>query len=181
MATTLKISEVSPAIYPALSTPVSLPPGVSIDAVWRRIEDWTAYRWGARDAVFIVEGPGNWTAPVLPTTFDVTEIWRDDAWEAVTLRPTALGGLFLPELAHYRIAATVGADDAPPPAVEEAVRRLAQYFGNVAINAQQSRLASGFKLDDVDVQFSEPHVAAKAMKESGAADLLRRYRLLGAC
>jgi hypothetical protein len=179
MATTLKIIETAPATYLALSTPVSLPAGVSIDAVWRRVEDWTAHRWGARDAVFTVEGPGEWLAPLIPATFGVSEIWRDDAWESVTLRPTALGGVLLPECAHYRIAATVGAG-AAPPIVEEAVRRLAQYFANVAINAQQARLASGFKIDDIDVQFAEPHVASKAMRESGAADLLRAYRNLGA-
>ncbi len=200
MATTLKVIEAAPLAYPQIfeTAPLagSLEELLSI-AAWQRIESFIGWRWGARDVTFTVEGPGAWEALLQPATFGVFEIWRDDAWEAVTLRPTALGGLLLPELAHYRIAATVGAASDPPRAVKEAVFRLAEYLQAADAMPAGERIVASFKTDlgrpgsyggdhrSTDlraVEFSHhgPTWIARAMQNSGAADLLRPWRNLGA-
>lgn len=196
MATTLKVLESAPALRPQIFK--SAPPPNSREAIfsvtaWERVEAFIGWRWGARDAVFTVEGPGEWLAPLSPATFGVSEIWRDDAWEVVTLRPTALGGLFLPEIAHYRIAASVGAAGEAPRAVKEAVFRLAEYLLAADNVPASERIVASLKSehdrpDDINSQDVRPQEfahhgptwIAKAMQNSGAADLLRPWRNLGA-
>lgn len=176
MATTLKIAESPPLEYPAIT---GLTSATAIAAVWQRIETWINWRWGERECVFTVEGPGHWTPPLQPGIITLSEIWRDADWEAVTLSPTPLGGLVLPECGHYRIEAAVGSADDPPAAVLEAARRLGQYFAVVA----ECELAGVEKttIEGVGAFEMEPRPAGRAMQLSGCADLLRPWRDLGAC
>ena len=98
-------------------------------------------------------------------------------------------------LGPYRLTGTVGSTDDPPRAVKEAVFRLVEYFKFVDETAKPQRYLKNFQtnqmeefsdnLPDVnDVELSSelhsPTWIARALQNSGAADLLRPYRNLGA-
>lgn len=105
------------------------------------------------------------------------EKWNGTAWEAVTLDASPLGGYDL-KGATYRFTGTVGDTDDPPETVLLAYVRLAEYFALIATEEGAAGLASGA---DGDYSFQRaPTWAAKAIQLSGAADLLRRWRWLGA-
>jgi len=174
MATTLKQTEGAPASYPALPFDLSEEAAwLGSTLIWQRIEAYIARRYTARAVVWIVEGPGEWSPPLAPATVSATELWSADAWEAVTLAPSPLGGYVLPGCGPYRFTADVGGGS-PPGAVTEAVRRLAEYFAAVATFAQP-----GVREDSVEGIGSttfDAGAVAKAMERSGAGDLLRPYR-----
>jgi hypothetical protein len=138
---------------------------VPLDPLWRRLEDWIAWRWGAREVVWLLEGPGAWPPRLRPYTIDATEVWAE-GWQAVTLAADPLG-LRLEE-GTYRITATVGTSDAPPPDVAEALRRLAMY------TAQMHDHPGGSTGDGEGTWLAS--WPARAIHYSGAADLLRKYR-----
>jgi len=176
MATIIQQTESLPAEYPA--EPHNLSPAVAAVA-WQRIEPYIAWRFSPRAVTWIVEGPGEWLPPLKPATISAVEIWSGpDEWEAVTADASPLGGYNLPATGPYRFSGEVGsAVTVPLPAVvAEAVIRLAEYLAAEpgspgatsektdipgVINTEVSRLASW---------------RARAMQNSGAADLLRPYR-----
>lgn len=179
MAVTLKQTETSPAAYP------DPPPGLSaeataiLDAVWRRIEAYVAFRTTERDVVWIVEGCGPWVPPLTPATIATVEIWEADAWTAVTLPPSPLGGYVLPGEGPYRFTGTAGDDDADVPAdLAEAVRRLAEYMAAAADLEHAGARTVSEAVPDVYSSTVErsPAWMAQALINSGAADLLRQYR-----
>lgn len=148
-------------------------PNVASAALWKRIENYIAWRWGEREVTWIVNGPGEWLPPLIPYTVTSIEVWRDD-WEPVTLDPVPIG-LCLDELT-YRVKATVGSTDAPPADVLEAATRLSEYFAD---GWDAARAATTFRssLGELDSSAERPATwAARALQYSGAADLLRNYR-----
>ena len=176
MAATIKQTEAAPAAYPdapeGLSTAAA---ALDPDMIWQRIEAYTAWRWSERAVTWIVEGCGDWQPPLMPATIGTVEDWRSDAWATVTLSPAAVGGYALPG-GTYRITATVGDDDADiPAAVLEAFRRLAEYMaaGKGAPGTTRERVTAGSVTVD---KTRSAAWAAQAMENSGAGDLLRRYR-----
>lgn len=179
MAATLKITENTPETYPAIELPFEAPNDEFVPALWRRIESYIRHRWGERDVVFIVEGPGDWTPPMEPATIETVESWRADAWETATLSPSPLGGYVLDGAGPYRFTGAAGSDETPPGDVQEAFRRLAQFFVSVTTAAPAAGLATAFTIDELRVELSSPNAAARAIQHSGAGDLLRRYRKLG--
>ena len=174
MATTIKQTEALPESYPSVSfdfddAAAALDP----DFIWQRIESYVAHRWSARDIEWVVEGPGEWTPPLTPATISTVEVWQDDAWTAVTLSPSPLGGYVLPG-GIYRFTGTVGAGDVPA-GVLEAFRRLAEYMAAEVgrAGASAERVAAG----TLDFSFTRSESwMALAMVNSGAGDLLRPYR-----
>lgn len=151
----------------------AIPAGV--DAAWQRIEAHIAHRFTARAVTWTVEGPGEWIAPLTPATISTSEIWNGTAWEAVTLQPGPLG-LELPSQGPFRFVATVGGGTIPP-AVSEAHSRLTAYVAAMADNTPGARSVST-NIPDVE-QLTierEPNWIARALQQSGAADLLRPYR-----
>lgn len=178
-ATTLKQAEIVPESYPAAPSGLSTA-AAALDAamVWQRIERYVAYRWTAREATWIVEGPGEWHPPLSPAALTTTSLWRDDIWTEVELPPSPFGGYVLPGSGLYLIIGTVGGGDpAPvvPAAVNESYRRLAEYFaakpGRAGVSSE--RVTAG----SLTVQRAQdPAWLGKAMENSGAADLLRSYR-----
>ena len=180
MATTLKQTEGIPAAWPA--SPSGLSTGAAaLDAgmLWGRIEAWIAHRWSSRSVVWIVEGCGEWVAPLCPATIATVEVWGT-SWGAVTLNASPLGGWVLDD-ATYRFTGTVGAGPVPV-AGQEAFRRLAEY----AAEGREYGLWKGRAgASSVDVKLGDnlsqsfdraPTWLARAMQNSGAADLLRPYR-----
>ena len=178
-AATINITEGVPAEYPPLP-----PWDYNFEAtilwrgfIWGRLEDWTRYRLAVRTVIYIAEGPGDWRPPLSPTTITTLEKWTGTAWEAVTLDDSPLGGYAL-EDQTYRFTGTVGDTDTPPETVVMAYVRLAEYF---ALIADQEGVAGWMSGTDGDYSFQRsPAWAAKAMHLSGASDLLRRWRDLGA-
>ena len=175
MAVTLKQTESAPDAYP------DAPEGLSTDAaaidpalIWQRIESYVAWRGASRDVEWIVEGEGQWSPPLKPAIVTTTEGWSDDAWQAVELRPTALGGYCLPGCGPYRIAGTVGDDAADVPAlIMEAFRRLAEYFAALGFDDVGKRSES---VPDIWQGEYDNRARARALQDSGAADLLRTFR-----
>lgn len=180
MATVLRETEGVPASYPIQPYPWSTEAAlIGTAKIWPRIESWTAYRWQERAVVWIVEGPGDWVPRLSPAAVNTTEVWESDAWQAATLSPSALGGYVLDGEGPYRFTATVGDTGTPPAAVQEAARRLAEYFA--AASGEELRTAAAGSLSDLGFRMERtPNWLARAMQYSGAADLLRPWRNLGA-
>ncbi len=180
MAVTLKQTEAGPASYPRSPAGLSdaaaaLEPAL----IWQRLESYVAHRWTARAATWIVEGPGEWVPPLTPATIETAELWTGEAWEAVTLSPSALGGYVLPGCGPYRFAGTVGSGTVPAQ-VNEAFKRLAEYFAatpSVAPGSTSER-ESVDGVGETAIERS-PSWMAKALQNSGAGDLLRSYRRAG--
>jgi len=179
MAVMISELEGVPASYPATDA-VTAPNGTEANAaaIWQRIESWIAYRWRSRSVVYVVEGPGEWSPRLTPFTASTVEIWQGDAWEATTPRPAPLGGYVFDGDGPYRVTGTAGDASTPPADVLEAYRRLARF----TVDHEDSGLSPAtmnVKDGDYDVGVV-PGFAAKSLQLSGAADLLRRYRRLGA-
>ncbi|MEE4303589.1 MAG: hypothetical protein V2J19_05490 [Wenzhouxiangella sp.] len=171
----IRQDEGTPTSYPTISGLSTAADALNHDALWKRIEDWIAYRFGEREVIWTVIGPGNFIPPLTPYTVDTSEKWNGSEFETVTLKDAPLG--FELDDATYRITATVGTTDDPPEAVVEAFTRLAEYLADDAqmsrtVNGQTIRLGSG-----VEYQAERPNAwQARALHLSGAADLLRGYR-----
>lgn len=178
MTATIKQTEAISEAYP--DKPSGLSTGAAAldsDMIWQRLESYVAYRWSERDVEWIAEGPGHWEPPLAPATVTMAEVWRDDAWEELTLPASPLGGFRLCGEGPYRFTATVGDDDADvPAAVLEAFRRLAEYMaadtGNPGATSERIEIPG---VQTTEISRSAPWMA-RAMQNSGAGDLLRPYR-----
>lgn len=175
-ATTLSEDEAMPAEYPNVfgwDGDIHLPlPGdatVHSHIAWQRIEWWTNTRWTVRGVTYVAEGPGEWTARLRPFTITTSEVWNSDAWQAVQLQPSPLGGVILPGAGPYRITGTAGDGTPPPEAVREGWRRLNEYL----LAAANSKYNESAATEDIATGW-----AARQMHLSGAADLLRPWRNL---
>ena len=181
MAVTLKQVEGVPAVWPAVPTPLSSAAVAALDVgtTWGRIEQWVAWRWSARSIVWTVEGDGEWVPPLAPATISTVEVWAD-GWTAVTLKASPLGGYILDSEGPYRFTGTVGVGPVPA-AAQEAYRRLAEYTAEAREYGMMKGRAGASSVDvnlgPIQQNFSRsPSWVAKAMQQSGAADLLRPYR-----
>lgn len=181
MAVTLDIAEGAPESYPAVVMHAreggSISADFEVDAAvtWQRIEVWIRFRFSTREVVFMIEGPGPWVSPLTPFKATTVEVWRADAWEATTPRPSPSGGFIFEGDGPYRVTGTAGDNNAPPAIVLEAWRLLQEYQRGLAASHmnETALISSG---DDTSVSL----FAAKSMHVSGAADLLRNYRRLSA-
>jgi hypothetical protein len=173
MAATIKEDEDAPSAYPGAPAGLSAAAiALDSDFLWQRIESYVAYRWTARDVTWIVDGPGDWIAPLKPAEVSETYVWSNEAWEAMTLPASPLGGYALPGCGPYKIVATVGGNAAVPAAVNEAFRRLAEYLANIVPSGGiRQETIEGIGTTEFDT-----NATAKAMVASGAGDLLRAYR-----
>ena len=175
MAATVKQDEAVPATYPATPSGLStgaaaVPPAV----IWQRIEPYVSTRWTARQVIWIAEGPGDWALPLAPP-FAVTafEEWTGSAWTAFSPDLSPYGYALAGE-GPYRFTATVGGGTVPA-AVNEAFRRLAEYM---AVDQNSLGATSeSYNVGPITVSTSRNAAwMARAMVNSGAADLLRPYR-----
>lgn len=179
MAVTIKQTETAPDAYPAAPAGLSAAATAILAAVWQRIEAYVAFRATVRDVSWIVEGCGEWVPPLKPATISTVEIWEADAWTAVTLPPSPLGGYVLPGEGPYRFTGTAGDDDAGVPAdLAEAARRLSEYMAAVPDLEHAGARTVSETVPDVATLSIErsPAWMAQALINSGAADLLRQYR-----
>ncbi|OSQ44677.1 hypothetical protein [Marivita geojedonensis] len=146
------------------------------DMIWARIESYIAHRFSEREIIWTVSGFADdaWLAPIGPVVSQTAEKWIDGAWSAVSLDDGPLGPC-LPSDGTFRITATVGATPVPSE-VDQAYRRLAEYWavetGKAGVS--EHRVSIGGEIEE---SFSRSPVwMARAMVNSGAADLLRKYR-----
>lgn len=168
MAMTLQEHESVPDAYPTAES----------DALWQRIEAYCRERWTARDVTWMVEGPGEWCPPLMPAVLREVQIWDGSGWTDCDPPASPWGGYELPAKGPYRIVAGVGGGDAPK-GVLEAFRRLLEYStGGKKIVTQPG--ASSYKHSiggNLTWEIKrDPAWMAKALQNSGAADLLRPYR-----
>jgi hypothetical protein len=177
MAVTINQIESEPAEYPdapeGLSTAAAaLTPAV----VWERIESFVAHRWASRAVTWIVEGPGEWVPPLTLATVSKVEIWSSAGeWEDCTPPASPLGGYWLSASGPFRFTATVGGAEVPAT-VSEAYRRLAEYMA--AKPGEAGATSERFSVEDIESRQIDRSAAwmARALQNSGAADLLRGYR-----
>lgn len=182
MAATIKETEATPGAWPATPSGLSAKAAALEPAmIWGRLEAWTAWRWSSRAVVWIAEGPGEWVPPLSPATIATVEGWTGSAWAAVTLNRSPLGGYDLPAEGPYRFTGTAGGGTLPE-AVAEAFRRLAEYSAegtaSGGFNGLPGASSGTFALGEgMSKSFDRaPTWLARAMVNSGAADLLRPYR-----
>lgn len=169
-------AESVPTVWPDVPAGLSdkaaaLAPGV----VWGSIEAHTAHRFSERQIAWTVEGEGEWVPPIGPVISFSAEQWVSPTWEAITLE-TGPVGVVLPFDSTFKITTQVGGGTVPDT-VYEAYRRLAEYLagdpGTPGASSSQERIGN------LSVSFERsPAWLAKAMQNSGAADLLRNHRRL---
>jgi hypothetical protein len=179
-AITLKQIE-QPAEYPEAPEGVSEAVAAFWPIAWERIESYIAWRWAERDVEWRVQGCGEWSPPLTPVEIETVEIWSaaDEDWIAVALDDfdaTPGGGLYLNRVGPYRITAQAGdAGLAVPAMVEEAVRRLAGYMA--ASPGKPGATSERIEAGSISLSHSRSATwLAKALDNSGAADLLRKFR-----
>ncbi|MDZ4394775.1 hypothetical protein [Cypionkella sp.] len=150
---------------------------VSADAVWQRLESWITSRFSPREVIWLVEGEGEFIPPLQPATITAIDRWVSETYAADTTTSGPMGGVLLATDGPYRITATVGAGPVPA-AVLEAFERLHGYL--VAAKADNHHGASRTSETAVSGA-SRSHSRlgtwkARALEQSGAADLLRPYK-----
>ncbi|MEY8827670.1 hypothetical protein AB9K34_04505 [Sedimentitalea sp. XS_ASV28] len=173
MADLLQEIEAIPTSYPNVQSGLTARDAA---VAWQRIEAYTRTRYTAREVVWTFEGREGegWTPPLSPVTAHMAEKWEGGAWVSVTLADGPVG-LCLPSDGVFRVTAQVG-DGNQPAAVSEAFRRLAEYMADDTDRAGVSSYSvnMGGAIQE-SYQRSAAH-AARALQNSGAADLLRPYR-----
>jgi hypothetical protein len=177
--------------YPAKPSGLSTEAdALDADALWARIEAWIAHRFSERTVTWIVRNRGEFVPDLTPAGPLTVERWQylsdlSIGFEAYTPDPTPAGGVLLVEgprpvsdgYPHHRITATVGANNAAPPVVQDAFRRLAEYLAVTAdAPAGSSRYGVTMGTGLSEQVTRDPRWIARALELSGAADLLRPFR-----
>lgn len=177
MADLLKEAEATPATYP------NSPPGLSFAAqeinpeiMWERIEAYTRTRYTAREVIWTVEGreDEHWTPPLSPVASHTAEKWESGAWVPVTLSDGPVG-LCLPSDGVFRVTSQVGGGNVPA-VVSEAFRRLVEYMADDTDRAGVSSYSVNMGGAIQESYTRNAAHAARALQNSGAADMLRPFR-----
>ena len=164
MAETWHQKEAAPATYPTPESP----------ALWARLEAYTAHRWTPRAVTWLLNGPGDWVAPLAPAELVEAYRWTGDAWEETTLAPAPMG--YVIPCGRFKVIATVGADNAAPAVVLEAFDRLKAYV-TAELGGVPGASTYSVNIGQLSESISRnPAFMARALDNSGAADLLRPYR-----
>lgn len=177
----LKRDEAVPAAYPTVPSGLSTEAAaLDSDFIWERIEAHISHRWTTREVVWVVEGSGDFVPDLSPVDVTSVEIWEDNAWAETTLNARPLGGFWLPGTGPFRFTANVGGGSVPA-GVSEAFRRLAEYIATETRSDAHGVPAgvSSYRVGFGEMQISfrrSPEWMARALQQSGAADLLRIYR-----
>jgi len=178
MVATILQTEGAPASYPAAPAGLSAAAAaLSTSMLWQRIEAYIAWRYTSRTITWVVEGPGDWQPPLKPATISTIQIWTGEAWQTETLLTCPLGGYQLPDFGPFKFVGTVGGG-AVPAAVNEAVRRIAEYMAAEVNPGHSGARVVSESMPDVFTGSVErsPAWMAQALVNSGAADLLRTFR-----
>ena len=180
MTLIVRVDEGEPDNRPIISGLSTAAAALDQSALWKRIELHTVHRYGVRNVLFTVSGAGEFIAPIGPVALvNSVSRWVDGAWSSTTLDPTPLGLECLEYT--YLVDCDIGAlytDDVPADVVL-AFQRLAEYL------AEESTAPAGARSYEVSIGGAidekidrNPNYVARALLNSGAADLLRSYRRL---
>ncbi|WP_022684591.1 hypothetical protein [Sphingobium bisphenolivorans] len=165
----LRQTEGAPEAYPEVEGVT----GDDLAVAWMRVEHYTKVRFTAREVEWIVQGETGcvWYPPLGPVLSIEGEIMES----GVTFSPTPCSiGYHLPN-GVVKLTASVGAGPVPQ-IVTIAVKRLAAYFA-AEVSAPAGVRSHSLSVGDMSESTSfSPDRIARAMQESGAADLLRAYR-----
>lgn len=158
--------------------------GWFVTTSWERIEAYIRTRYTPRQVIWTIEGneDDEWCPPLSPIVSKTVKKWENQAWVSASLSDGPIG-LVLPSSGIFEITAQVGAGD-PPNAVLTAHRKLSWYLstdpelaGNLSYQTSDSYDRPEAYSTSTSKQFTRlASHAAKAMQNSGAADLLRPYR-----
>lgn len=156
---------------------------ISKQVIWDRLEQFTNYKIGERSIryrVLVCQKQPYWIPAERP--FVVTRIQTIDAitedYVDKTVTPREDGAVRLDGLSLVTV--TVGSTTAPP-LFQEAYKRLAEYWATPKIGPEGSTRYSLSIGPDISESVSTVAThTARGMIYSGAADLLRKYRNLGA-
>ncbi|MCI5110406.1 MAG: hypothetical protein MRY75_07605 [Marivita sp.] len=173
----IKQFEAVPTAYPAAPSGLSAEAAaLDPDMIWARIEAYIAHRWTPRQVIWIVEGDGDWCPNLAPLEVTAEEMWNGTAWVSATVYASPYGGYRLTQAGLFRFTGTVGANAGDvPAAVFEAFKRLASYYADCDDRAGANSVSE--RLGDLETSVTRnPAWMARAMQNSGAADLLRPYR-----
>ncbi len=147
--------------------------------IWRRIESYTRVRYTPRKVTWHVDGPGQFEPPLEPVVDIAFEVFTDGSGWAAIEPAEAPAGFELEHSATYRAVAQIGVGT-PPPSIFEAFRRLVEYNADSG-GARAGPSGAARAETDLDGKLHveverDPRWLARAMIQSGAADLLRPYR-----
>lgn len=180
MTLIVRVDEAEPTNRPVITGLSTEAQALDQAALWRRIEQHTVYRYGVRNVLFTVSGPGEFISPIGPVALlNSASRWVDGGWSATTLDATPLGLECLDYT--YLIDCDIGAlytDDLPADVIL-AFQRLAEYLGAedvMPVGASMYESDIGGEIRERTTRNAQ-HVA-KSLMNSGAADLLRGYRRL---
>lgn len=168
--------------YETVTTYPTTPTGLSTAAaaiapavIWDRLYSYIGHRWGTNLVSWRLQGCGEFIPRLTPYTVEDVFYWSNSGWVLTPLQAGPVG-IELPAFNIWKIDATTGGGVmAVPAAVARAYVLLAEYMASTSKNpAGVASLTSG----QLSMRFSRDH-AARALQQSGAADLLRPYRNLG--
>ena len=176
MVDLLQQLEATPATYPDVPSGLSTESeALDADALWASLAGHTSHRFTEREVVWTIEGreDDDWTPPLAPLVSQTAEKWESGAWVSVTL-PSGPLGFCLPSDGVFKITAQVGAGPVPAP-VSEAFRRLAEHLADDSDRAGVGEYS--VRMGPVTETYKRSAAwTAKALQDSGAADMLRPYR-----
>ncbi|NNC24227.1 hypothetical protein HKX42_10325 [Salinisphaera sp. USBA-960] len=169
MVETIRIEESTPT-YPAPPADLSdAAAAIEPAVVWGRLEAWMNRRWAKRQVICDTDSGGAFSPPLRPAKLGKAEQWTGCAWKEITPKEGPFGVILAD--APHRLTFTVGDDTDVPAELYEAYRRLAEYWAETPIDGGLTEVSDG----DYSHKRSA-NAAARALPNSGAADLLRRYR-----
>ena len=172
-----KLREEYPEEYPEVTGLSLYAQTLNMEMIWGRIENYVVWRWSPRSSVWLAnaEAGEQFTLPLAPVSNMVSEFWNKEGWETHELQEGPFG-LIIPRTGPWRFTATLGAGVALPETVAEAFRRIAEYLAAEDVGIPGASRYS-INIGQVTETFSRnPAHIARALINSGAADLLRRYR-----
>lgn len=175
----LRMQEATPSAYPDAPSGLSAAAqALNGDMIWARLESYIAWRWSPREVIWTVQGPGCWAPTLHPVTISTVEKFVDAAWQSTTLDAEWNGGYFLSGEVIYRFTGEAGGQSPAvvPAEVEEAFKRLAEYFAEPTDRSGASRYEVSINGGISESYERSAKWVAQALQLSGAADLLRRYR-----
>ena len=137
--------------------------------IWSIMENYVATRWSTSEAEFVVYSDGRcaWRPPFVPFSIETVD------GEPASLN--AFGEVML-EPGRHRIVCQIGGK-AVTADVEEAYRRLAAYMADPDTRKGYSRYSVNIG-GDLSESWSRARNSS-AIGNSGAAELLRKYRKAG--
>jgi len=179
----VRYQEAEPSSYPNLigydEEGDQLDPIIPDRSLWRRIENYICLRHTPRQAIWSIVGPGTWEPHLSPLSAVSVDVWSetDYTWSAVTPVQTALGGFDFAERKTYRITGTLGDTSEVPQLIVMAYQRLAEYCEDTALTPAGASSYSNRIGDGLDETIERsPAWLARALQNSGCADLLRSFR-----